>query len=83
MEALYKMRKPKTGQADRSIRAKIKGTASKSSRADLQDSKRRIPLSEVQPSNNQMPCKLHVILKVERLTCSKLNIEIRLPARVC
>ena len=46
------MKKPKTGQADRTMRAKLKDTASKSSRANLLDSKRRIPLSEVQSSNN-------------------------------
>ena len=56
MEALYKMKKPKTGQADRGVRARMKDTASKKSRANLLDSKRRIPLSEVQPSsNNNIP----------------------------
>ena len=57
METLYKMKKPKTGQADRTMRAKLKGTASKTNRADLLDSKRRIPLSVVQPLVNQMPGK--------------------------
>lgn len=56
MEALYKMKKPKTGQSDRTMRAKLKDTASKSSRANLLDSKRRIPLSEVQ-SSNKVPGK--------------------------
>lgn len=51
MEALYKKKNYKTGQADRVIRAKIKDSASKNNRANLLDSKRRIPLSEVQPSN--------------------------------
>ena len=46
------MKKPKTGQSDRDVRAKIKDTASKKSRANLLDSKRRIPLSEVQPTSN-------------------------------
>ena len=63
MEALYKMKKPKTGQADRAMRAVLKGTASKSKRADLLDSKRRIPLSVVQPSANQVPGKY----KIERI----------------
>ena len=57
MEALYKMKKPKSGQNDRTMRAKLKDTASKSSRANLLDSKRRIPLSEVQ-SSNKVPGKL-------------------------
>ena len=67
MEAFYKMKKPKTGQADRAMRAKLKGTASKTNRADLLDSKRRIPLSEVQPSANQMPGKFQSKRGSERM----------------